>query len=190
MVFHPGCRKCRRLLQNFFCGECTYISEVQKHRTSLHKTSVLSMQNLRTFAQRSPMFLISGIARKGLQKQTDTMPHLIRCTSILHRCKLQCPFVSGDCIFSITSGTLEQDIFLGKRMSFHSHCALDALFPVHTLRLFALLETADDVDRLINIVSERQLQMLVPSGCRQLFKHGKRRHLFCPELLAYKYHRT
>ena len=32
--------------------------------------------------------------------------------------------------------------------------------------------------------------MLVPSGCRQLFKHGKRRHLFCPELLAYKHHRT
>ena len=32
---------------------------IQKHRTSLHKTSVLLRQNLRTFAQRSPMFLIS-----------------------------------------------------------------------------------------------------------------------------------
>ena len=28
----------------------------QKHRTSLRQTSVLSMQNIRTFAQRSPMF--------------------------------------------------------------------------------------------------------------------------------------
>ena len=28
----------------------------QKHRTSLMQTSVLSMQNIRTFAQRSPMF--------------------------------------------------------------------------------------------------------------------------------------
>ena len=33
---------------------------IPKHRTSLHKTSVLLRQNLRTFAQRSPMFLISG----------------------------------------------------------------------------------------------------------------------------------
>ena len=33
------------------------VSEEQKHRTSLHKTSVLLRQNLRTFAQRSPMFL-------------------------------------------------------------------------------------------------------------------------------------
>ena len=32
---------------------------IPKHRTSLHKTSVLLRQNLRTFAQRSPMFLIS-----------------------------------------------------------------------------------------------------------------------------------
>ena len=30
--------------------------EEEKHRTSLHKTSVLLRQNLRTFAQRSPMF--------------------------------------------------------------------------------------------------------------------------------------
>ena len=30
-----------------------------KHRTSLMQTSVLLMQNLRTFAQRSPMFLFS-----------------------------------------------------------------------------------------------------------------------------------
>ena len=34
--------------------------EVQKHRTSLHKTSVLLRQNIGTLCQRSPMFLISG----------------------------------------------------------------------------------------------------------------------------------
>ena len=37
--------------------------EVQKHRTSLHKTSVLLRQNIGTFPQRSPMFLISGTGK-------------------------------------------------------------------------------------------------------------------------------
>ena len=72
--------------KTFFVGECAYIgfhpsfsalgiaqaslallslnenvSGEQKHRTSLHKSSVLLRQNLRTFAQRSPMFLISEV---------------------------------------------------------------------------------------------------------------------------------
>ena len=39
--------------KTFFVGEGT---GNQKHRTSLHQTSVLSCQNLGTFLQRSPMF--------------------------------------------------------------------------------------------------------------------------------------
>ena len=68
MVFHAGCRKCRRFSKNFFLGgerknvetsSTRRRTGIPKHRTSLHKTSVLLRQNLRTFAQRSPMFLIS-----------------------------------------------------------------------------------------------------------------------------------
>ena len=42
------------------CRNVLYMKapEEEKHRTSLHKTSVLLRQNLRTFAQRSPMFCI------------------------------------------------------------------------------------------------------------------------------------
>ena len=67
-VFHTGCRKCRRFSKNFFLGggrknvetsSTRRSTGIPKHRTSLHKTSVLLKQNLRTFAQRSPMFLIS-----------------------------------------------------------------------------------------------------------------------------------
>ena len=66
-IFHTGCRKCRRFSKNFFLGgerknvETSYTRRrtgIPKHRTSLHKTSVLLRQNLRTFAQRSPMFCI------------------------------------------------------------------------------------------------------------------------------------
>ena len=66
--FPMWCRKCGFFSQNFFCGECR--SGFQKgrtgnwkHRTSLMETSVLLKQNIGTFAQRSPMFLISCIPR-------------------------------------------------------------------------------------------------------------------------------
>ena len=62
----PGVGNVGDFYKTFFVGgggEHAYIgfhpSEEQKHRTSLHKTSVLLWQNLRTFLQRSPMFLIS-----------------------------------------------------------------------------------------------------------------------------------
>ena len=44
----------------FLGGRRRGFSEEQKHRTSLHKTSVLLRQNIGTLCQRSPMFLISG----------------------------------------------------------------------------------------------------------------------------------
>ena len=66
-IFHIRCRKCRIFLQNFFlgCRNVLYMKapEVEKHRTSLHKTSVLLRQNIVTFPQRSPMFLISGTGK-------------------------------------------------------------------------------------------------------------------------------
>ena len=46
--------------KTFFQGGNVNVPEVQKHRTSLHKTSVLLRQNIGTLCQRSPMFLISG----------------------------------------------------------------------------------------------------------------------------------
>ena len=58
--FHAGCRKCRRFSKNFFCGrESAYVSEVQKHRTSLGKSTEVLPQKYGGFMQRSPMFLIS-----------------------------------------------------------------------------------------------------------------------------------
>ena len=53
---------------------------IPKHRTSLHKTSVLLRQNLRTFAQRSPMFLISetlscgGLPKRIAKKEIPRPP--------------------------------------------------------------------------------------------------------------------
>ena len=49
--------------KTFFQGGNVNVPEVQKHRTSLHKTSVLLRQNIGTFPQRSPMFLISGTGK-------------------------------------------------------------------------------------------------------------------------------
>ena len=58
--FHAGCRKCRRFSKNYFCGrESAYVSEVQKHRTSLGKSTEVLPQKYGGFMQRSPMFLIS-----------------------------------------------------------------------------------------------------------------------------------
>ena len=83
-IFHIGCRKCRIFLQTFFvgCRNVLYMKapEEEKHRTSLHKTSVLLRQNLRTFAQRSPMFLISetlscgGLPKRIAKKEIPRPP--------------------------------------------------------------------------------------------------------------------
>ena len=62
---YPGhwCRKCRIFSQTFLGEKAGTIPNrnmgIRKHRTSLRETSVLSRQNIGTFPQRSPMFLIS-----------------------------------------------------------------------------------------------------------------------------------
>ena len=62
---YPGhwCRKCRIFSQTFLGEKAGTIPNrdmgTRKHRTSLRETSVLSRQNIGTFPQRSPMFLIS-----------------------------------------------------------------------------------------------------------------------------------
>ena len=64
--FNVWWRKCRRFFKNFFREERRngFLQDMGnwKHRTSLIKTSVLSRQNIGTFPQRSPMFLVSGRA--------------------------------------------------------------------------------------------------------------------------------
>ena len=48
--------RCRGMLNQAWPCYCRGAFGKQKHRTSLRQTSVLSMQNIRNFAQRSPMF--------------------------------------------------------------------------------------------------------------------------------------
>ena len=72
--FMDWCRKCRRKTKNFFGGVG---SGNAKHRTSLRQTSVLSRQNIGTFPQRSPMFLVSG--------KVTSLPSV-------HRTQYKCPF--------------------------------------------------------------------------------------------------
>ena len=60
----PGVGNVGDFKKTFFGGgRRRGFSEEQKHRTSLHKTSVLLRQNIGTFPQRSPMFLISGTGK-------------------------------------------------------------------------------------------------------------------------------
>ena len=58
-VFMPGVGNVGDFQKTFFVGESAYVSEVQKHRTSLGKSTEVLPQKYGGFMQRSPMFLIS-----------------------------------------------------------------------------------------------------------------------------------
>ena len=55
----PGVGNVGDFQKTFFVGESAYVSEVQKHRTSLGKSTEVLPQKYGGFMQRSPMFLIS-----------------------------------------------------------------------------------------------------------------------------------
>ena len=55
----PGVGNVGDFQKTFFVGERAEVSEVQKHRTSLGKSTEVLPQKYGGFMQRSPMFLIS-----------------------------------------------------------------------------------------------------------------------------------
>ena len=62
-VFMPGVGNVGDFQKTFFVGESAYVSEVQKHRTSLGKSTEVLPQKYGCFMQRSPMFSEMGTCK-------------------------------------------------------------------------------------------------------------------------------